>query len=65
VTTIIARMKSFGMNVIEPGTTSYSSCPTKEDIEEMLPLGKNRGARSSELKLLCQRHDFIDSMLRG
>lgn len=39
VTTIIARMKSFGMNVIEPGTTAIQ-VPNKEDIEKSFHLGR-------------------------
>jgi flavodoxin I len=39
VTTIIARMKSFGMNVIEPGTTAIQ-VPNKEDIEKCFHLGR-------------------------
>ncbi len=39
VPTIIARMKSFGMLVIEPGTTSIQ-VPSKEDIEKCFLLGR-------------------------
>ena len=39
VPTLIARMKSFGMNVIEPGTTAIQA-PTKEDIEICFMLGR-------------------------
>ena len=39
VPTIIARMKSFGMNVIEPGTTAVQ-VPNKEDIEKCFHLGR-------------------------
>jgi flavodoxin I len=39
VTTIIARMKSFGMNVIEPGTTAVQ-VPNKEDIQKCFHLGR-------------------------
>jgi len=39
VPTMIARMKSFGMKVIEPGTTVYQ-VPTKEDIEKCFHLGR-------------------------
>jgi flavodoxin I len=39
VPTIIARMKSFGMNVIEPGTTAVQ-VPNKEDIEKSFRLGR-------------------------
>jgi hypothetical protein len=33
-------MKSFGMRVVEPGTTAIQ-VPGKEDIEKWLPSGKN------------------------
>lgn len=39
VPTLIARMKSFGMRVIEPGTTAVQ-VPTKEDIERCFRLGR-------------------------
>ena len=39
VPTLIARMKSFGMSVIEPGTTVVQ-VPTKEDIEKCFRLGR-------------------------
>ncbi len=39
VPTIIARMKSFGMSVIEPGTTVVQ-VPSKEDIEKCFHLGR-------------------------
>jgi flavodoxin I len=39
VPTLIARMKSFGMKVIEPGTTAIQ-VPTKEDIEKCFMLGR-------------------------
>jgi flavorubredoxin len=39
VPTLIARMKSFGMSVIEPGTTAVQ-VPTKEDIEKCFMLGR-------------------------
>jgi len=39
VPTLIARMKSFGMKVIEPGTTAYQ-VPTKADIEKCFHLGR-------------------------
>ena len=39
VPTIIARMKSFGMLVIEPGTTAVQ-VPSKEDIEKCFLLGR-------------------------
>jgi flavorubredoxin len=39
VPTIIARMKAFGMKVIEPGTTAVQ-VPTKEDIEKCFMLGR-------------------------
>ena len=39
VPTLIARMKSFGMSVIEPGTTVVQ-VPTKEDIEKCFLLGR-------------------------
>ena len=39
VPTLIARMKSFGMNVIEPGTTAVQ-VPKKEDIEKCFKLGR-------------------------
>ena len=39
VPTIIARMKAFGMKVIEPGTTAIQ-VPTKEDIEKCFHLGR-------------------------
>jgi len=39
VPTIIARMKSFGMKVIEPGTTAVQ-VPSKEDIEKCFRLGR-------------------------
>ena len=39
VPTLIARMKSFGMKVIEPGTTAYQ-VPSKEDIEKCFHLGR-------------------------
>ncbi|MDD1750026.1 MAG: FprA family A-type flavoprotein [Methanothrix sp.] len=39
VPTLIARMKSFGMSVIEPGTTAVQ-VPTKEDIEKCFLLGR-------------------------
>ncbi len=37
--TLIARLKSFGMKVIEPGTTAIQ-VPTKEDIERCFMLGR-------------------------
>jgi flavorubredoxin len=40
VPTLIIRMKSFGMKVIEPGTTAVQ-VPTKEDIEKCFLLGRN------------------------
>ena len=40
VHTIIARMKAFGMRVIEPGTTAVQ-VPSKEDIEKCFLLGRN------------------------
>ncbi len=39
VPTLIKRMQSFGMNVIEPGTTAYQ-VPNKEDIERCFRLGR-------------------------
>ena len=39
VPTLIARMKSFGMNVIEPGITAVQ-VPKKEDIEKCFKLGR-------------------------
>jgi flavorubredoxin len=39
VPTLIARMKSFGMSVIEPGTTVVQ-VPAKEDIEKCFHLGR-------------------------
>ena len=39
VPTLIARMKSFGMKVIEPGTTAVQ-VPSKEDIERCFHLGR-------------------------
>ncbi len=39
VPTLIFRMKSFGMKVIEPGTTAVQ-VPTKEDIERCFHLGR-------------------------
>jgi len=39
VPTLIDRMKSFGMSVIEPGTTAVQA-PTKDDIEMCFQLGK-------------------------
>lgn len=39
VPTLIARMKSFGMKVIEPGTAAYQ-VPNKEDIEKCFHLGR-------------------------
>src|SRR5690606_22363150 len=36
---LIDRMKSFGMSVIEPGTTAVQ-LPTKEDLERCTDLGK-------------------------
>jgi len=39
VPTLIARMKSFGMNVIEPGTIVVQ-VPKKEDIEKCFKLGR-------------------------
>lgn len=39
VPTLIARMKSFGMKVVEPGTTAYQ-VPSKEDIEKCFRLGR-------------------------
>jgi flavorubredoxin len=39
VPTLIARMKSFGMSVIEPGTMAVQ-VPTKEDIEKCFMLGR-------------------------
>ena len=39
VPTLIARMKSFGMKVIEPGTTAVQ-VPSKEDIEKCFHLGR-------------------------
>lgn len=39
VPTLIARMKSFGMRVIEPGTTAVQ-VPTKEDVERCFRLGR-------------------------
>jgi len=43
VPTLIARMKSFGMSVIEPGTTVVQ-VPTKEDIEKCFLLGRTIAA---------------------
>ena len=40
VPAIIARMKSFGMLVIEPGTTAVQ-IPSKEDIEKCFLLGRS------------------------
>jgi len=39
VPTLIARMKSFGMKVIEPGITAVQ-VPSKEDIEKSFHLGR-------------------------
>jgi flavodoxin I len=39
VPTIIARMKSFGMNVVEPGITAVQ-VPNKESIEKCFKLGR-------------------------
>jgi flavodoxin I len=39
IPTLIARMKSFGMKVIEPGTTAIQ-VPSKEDIEKCFKLGR-------------------------
>ena len=39
VPTLIARMKTFGMKVIEPGITVVQ-VPTKEDIEKSFHLGR-------------------------
>ena len=39
IQTLIVRMKSFGMKVIEPGTTAIQ-VPTKEDIERCFILGR-------------------------
>ena len=39
VPTLIARMKSFGMSVIEPGITAVQ-VPTKQDIEKCFHLGR-------------------------
>jgi len=39
VQTLTAKMKSFGMNVIEPPTTAYH-VPKKEDIEKCFHLGR-------------------------
>ena len=39
VVTLIARMKSFGMRVVEPGTTAIQ-VPGKEDIEKCFHLGR-------------------------
>lgn len=39
VPTLIKRMKSFGMNVVEPGTAAYQ-VPNKEDIERCFRLGR-------------------------
>jgi len=39
VPTLIARMKSFGMSVIDPGTTGVQ-VPTKEDIEKCFRQGR-------------------------
>ncbi len=39
VPTLIKRMQSFGMNVIEPGTTAIQ-VPKKEDIERCFRLGR-------------------------
>lgn len=39
VVTLIARMKSFGMRVVEPGTTAIQ-VPSKEDIEKCFHLGR-------------------------
>ena len=43
IPTLIARMKSFGMKVIEPGTTAIQ-VPTKEDIERCFMLGRTIAA---------------------
>ncbi len=43
IPTLIARMKSFGMKVIEPGTTAIQ-VPTKEDIEKCFMLGRTIAA---------------------
>lgn len=43
VPTLIARMKSFGMSVIEPGTTAVQ-VPTKDDIEKCFHLGRTIAA---------------------
>ena len=40
VPTLIIRMKSFGMNVIEPGITAVQ-VPSKEDIEKCFLLGRS------------------------
>ena len=39
IPTLISRMKSFGMKVIEPGTTAIQ-VPSKEDIEKCFKLGR-------------------------
>jgi hypothetical protein len=49
VVTLIARMKSFGMNVIEPGTTAVQAL-SKENNREMLFSGTDRGYRNVKLK---------------
>jgi len=43
IPTLIARMKSFGMKVIEPGTTAIQ-VPTKEDVEKCFMLGRTIAA---------------------
>jgi flavodoxin short chain len=43
IPTLIARMKSFGMKVIEPGTTAIQ-VPSKEDIEKCFKLGRTVAA---------------------
>jgi len=43
VVTLIARMKSFGMRVVEPGTTAIQ-VPGKEDIEKCFHLGRTIAA---------------------
>ena len=49
VPTLIVRMKSFGMKVIEPGTTAVQ-VPTKEDIEKCFKLGRMIATGSVELE---------------
>lgn len=39
IPTLIAHMKSFGMNVVEPGTAAIQ-VPSKDDIEKCFHLGR-------------------------